>query len=81
MEEAEWYYQYKYYRVGGFRQRALIQEVNGRPETSNLAPLDSKQNFANYHFRLKCKAILKQLRSQREAVLFLQGETSLLKQV
>ena len=59
MEEAEWYYQYKYYRVGGFRQRALIQEVNGRPETSNLAPLDSKQNFANYHFRLKCKAILK----------------------
>lgn len=51
--------QYKYYRVGGFRQRALIQDVNGRPETSNLAPLDSKQNFANYHFRLKCKAILK----------------------
>ena len=43
----------------------------GRPETSNLAPLDSKQNFGNYHFRLKCKAILKRRCSFRgRAVLF-----------
>lgn len=35
MEETEWYYQYKYYRVGGFRQRALIQEVNGSIQEVN----------------------------------------------